>query len=136
MTHGPTPDPSKVMVNGAALAFMTALIAEVRTDLRATEERLGKQITGVFAMHAEEHDEDRVDELEWRKRTRDRLTDLEKAELADDTAAALRAERRAGRRDVIAVPIGFVERHHRALLLVIPGIAYVVGQLVGRLPTP
>lgn len=104
-------DPTKVVVNGAALNFMTTLVDGLRRDMALTEERLTRRIDRAFADHAEDHDIDRADELEWRKRTRDRLTGLEKAEIAEQLVEATAKGVLVGRWQAVHAASSFMRAH-------------------------
>lgn len=90
-----------VVVNGAAINLISQLVESVRADMRAMETRVNDKIDARFNAHEELHDGIRVEELDFQRRTRERLSDLERKDIAEHEADAVKAARREGQMSII-----------------------------------
>jgi hypothetical protein len=97
MTNEPVPyNPREVLLNGHAIGLVTNLVDSVRADMRAMEERITSKLDDRFESHDVLHDVERVEILDFRRRSRERLTDLEKWQVEEVNAEEVAKARRAG----------------------------------------
>lgn len=113
-----------VVVNGAAINLISQLVESVRFDMRSMEERVNEKIDERFDSHEELHETIRSGDLEFQRRTRERIAGLERQEIEETKDEAVREARRQGQLSVFTglARIGTgVERYGKLIVLVIAG---------------
>lgn len=112
-------DPTKVMVNGAAVALLTSMFKSIKEDLAATEERLIKTMEDKFLMHESVHGKEDSAALHEHKRLGDAIHFLEQWRHEETMNRKVRDAKRAGQMWLPLTTYSIVSRHWKVGIAVI-----------------
>jgi hypothetical protein len=124
-------NPKQVLVNGAAVGLISALVESVREDMRAMEGRVSGSMNAYWTAHDELHDRQDIVEMDTARRVRERLTELEKWQTGEQTRLAVEAARAEGRRSVYRMVITFVTTNERWLMSLVGLLTGIVVAWLG-----
>jgi uncharacterized Zn finger protein len=112
-------NPKQVLVNGAAVGLISALVESVRDDMRSMEERVTATMAVYWDAHNDLHDRQEIQEMDNARRTRERLSSLERWQIAEQIAAAAEVARIAGEQSFYRGATNFLVTNQRWLLSLI-----------------
>jgi hypothetical protein len=124
-------NPKQVLVNGAAVGLISALVESVRDDMRSMEERVTATMAVYWDAHNDLHDRQEIQEMDTARRTRERLTSLERWQIAEQISDAAETARIAGQQSFYRGVIGFLVTNERWLLSIVGLLIGIVAAWLG-----
>lgn len=112
-------DPTKVMVNGAAVALLTSMFKSIKDDLAATEERLVKAMEDKFAAHESVHGKEDTAAIEEHKKLGEAIHALDQWRHEETIKRKISDAKRAGQMWLPLTTYSIVSKHWKVGLAVI-----------------